>query len=206
MMNDINTIIIKPIIAVPGLYVCRKIIAKQKSIIKKLDKKKWKPLSSSSISRKVQHYGFTYNYKTKSINDPAPKLPKFLKNLQTTLTDICKKLKIISNDYEFNQCIVNNYEKNQAISKHIDIIKYGDVIGCYSIGNSNAIMVFTKGTNRVEIKARPRSLYIMSGDARLKWKHEMLSLKAFPKEHKKEGILPRRISITFRNVPSKGKS
>jgi len=203
MMNDINSITIKPIKKVPGLFVCRRTIVKQKKIIKKLDKKTWIPLSSSNISRKVQHYGYKYNYKSKSIYDSAPKLPDFMKDMEITLTDICKKLKIIKSDYKFNQCIVNNYEKGQAISKHIDVLAYGDVIGCYSIGNRNAIMVFTKGTERVEIKARPKSLYIMSGDARYKWKHEMQTLKAFPKGHKKVGTAPRRISVTFRNVPVK---
>mgnify|MGYP003985362801 FL=1 len=201
MMTDINSITIKSITAVPGLYVCKKIISKQKSIIKNLDKDNWFPLSNSTNSRKVQHYGYKYNYKSSSVRDIAPTLPSYLLNLQSTLTEVCKKFKIINNTYEFNQCIVNNYNKGQAISKHIDALSYGDVIGCYSVGNKTGTMIFTQGNKTIEVKAKPKCLYIMSGDARYKWKHEMKNLGIFPKGHKKEGLEPRRISITFRNVP-----
>lgn len=79
----------------------------------------------------------------------------------------------IDDNYSFNQCIVNNYEAGQGISKRTDVSSYGDVIGCYTFG-SGATMVFKKYTEKYELYVEPNSLYIMSGDARYKWTHEML--------------------------------
>jgi len=69
----------------------------------------------------VQHYGYKYDYKTYNINVKCQPMPEFLNLLKLLLTDICIQLNIINNDYEFNQCIVNNYLPGQGISKHIDV-------------------------------------------------------------------------------------
>lgn len=94
-------------------------------------------------------------------------------------------------DLEMNQCIMNNYYKTQAISKHIDSRQFGSVIGCFTLG-SPGTMRFTCEDKSVDVIVEPNSLYIMSGDARYKWQHEMLRNKH-----------DRHISITFRNVPEK---
>ena len=220
MSSDGNQVIdVKKISKVPGLYVIKNLISKDngKIIINKLDTNgKWKPLSLTKNSRKVQQYGFEYHYKSGNIKVPTDPMPDYIYTLSDKLTYICKKLDIIDDSYNFNQCIVNNYNKGQAISAHIDKTDYGKVIGCYTVGTQAAIMAFTLGSQIYELKAKPNSLYIMSGDARWKWKHEMLPLKSFQKPLKKDsdrntiprristkeqkGIIPRRISITFRQV------
>lgn len=157
------------------------------------------PLSYSINSRLVQFYGYKYDYKFHNIYNKCVGIPEFLMPQKNLLTHICLNLGIINNNYIFNQCIVNNYYPGQGISKHIDIEKYGDVIGCFSL-NSNGTMIFKKGNNKVNLLVKPNSLYIMSGDSRYKWLH-----KLFPKKNdvidnikvKRE----RRISVTFRNVP-----
>lgn len=148
----------------------------------------------------VQHYGYKYDYKTYNINVKFEPMPEFLNLLKLLLTDICIQLNIINNDFEFNQCIVNNYLPGQGISKHIDVKKYCDVIGCFTLG-SGATMTFKNKNEEEYLYVRPYSLYIMSGYARYIWSHEM--------DEKKYDIVDntkikreRRISVTFRNVPS----
>jgi len=182
-------------INIDGLYYIDDIKIDTSNMVSELDKLEWTKLSSNINSRKVQHYGFKYNYSTSNIKEKTDELPYFLEPLKNMLTKFCRKLKLIDDKYEFNQCIINNYESGQGISSHIDTLSYGHTIGCFTIG-SGAIMKFTKDKLDEELFVEKDSLYIMSGDARYKWKHSMPARK---KDNDK--LRDRRISITFRNVP-----
>jgi hypothetical protein len=63
-------------------------------------------------------------------------------------------------------------------------------------------MKFTHREKKVEYEkyVEPNSLYIMSGDARHIWTHEMPSIK-YCIVNKIKIPRNRRVSITFRNVP-----
>jgi len=186
-MSELEVITVKDI---DGLYYIKDVLTIEESskIMEKLDNNnKWIPLSETKNSRLVQHYGYKYDYKSHNIYQQIEDIPEYLQYLSDLSESICNQLQIINDSYKFNQCIVNNYNKGQKISAHIDVIKYGNVICCYTL-NSNGIMRFTKDCKNIDIIVEPNSLYIMSRDSRYKWKHEMLSSKS------------RRISITFRNV------
>lgn len=165
-------------------------------VLDTIDSLDWKSLSDSKNSRKVQHYGYLYDYKsgkTKTKTIPIP-------NEFYPLIDFLKK-KCIENDLkenEFNQVIVNNYEPGQGISAHTDVKDYGGVIGCYTIGGG-ANISFTRENKKYDLYVKTNSLYIMSGESRYKWKHEMSSRKS----DMVNGIKikrNRRVSITFRFV------
>lgn len=167
-------------------------------IMEELDKLEWAPITASPNSRLVQHYGYKYNYDTKNIYEKTQDMPDFIQNLQDVLKEKCLGLDIIDEKYKFNQCIVNNYEKGQGISKHIDLKSFGNVIGCFTIGGGSTV-IFRNGIEKEEIYVEPNSLYIMSDDARYKWTHEispnkndMVNGKRVPRS--------RRISVTFRSV------
>lgn len=170
-------------------------------MVNELDKLEWKPLSSSINSRKVQHYGYLYDYTKYSITKAEYDIPEFMTELSNILITICKDKRIIGKDYIFNQCIVNNYNAGQGISKHIDLKTFGNVIGCFTI-NGGATMRFNLGTKTYNIYTKPRSLYIMSGESRYKWTHEMISVK-YDTINDEKIERKRRISITFRNVKFK---
>jgi alkylated DNA repair dioxygenase AlkB len=172
--------------SIPGLYYIPN--ALKIDIIKTIDDDSisWKPLSDSKNSRKVKQYGYLYNYKNTTAKDKTHPLPDYLQPYHDTLKQYMNEFGL--DDLDMNQCIMNNYYKTQCISKHIDSKHFGSVIGCYTLGSSG-IMRFTCDNDTVDIVVEPNSLYIMSGDARYKWSHEMLRLKH-----------DRRISITFRNV------
>ena len=169
----------------------------EKSLIDFLDEddgKKWKALSDSKNSRKIQHYGYLYNYKTGNTKEKGEPIPDEFQSLIKEISTITRT----SGFKKFNQVIVNNYEDGQGISAHTDVKEYGDVIGCYTIG-SGATMVFSKGEEKYDLYVKPRSVYIMTGESRYKWKHEMPSRKT----DMVGGVRirrGRRISITFRYV------
>ena len=187
---------------VPGLYYINDIKEDLSQIIIELDKLKWIPLSNNVNSRLVQHYGYKYDYKTYNIRTKCDDIPSFLIKLKNILTTVCLELNIINDNYIFNQCIVNNYLPGQGINQHTDVKSYGDVIGCFTLGPTTracrhgATMTFRNKNNKVDLYVKPNSLYIMSGDARYTWTHEM-SQKKYDNDIKRQ----RRISITFRNVP-----
>jgi len=198
--------------AINGLYFIENVLTNEQSaqIIQQLDDdqdNKWIPLSANAqnnASRVVKHFGYKYGYNSYKIDEIAPPMPQNIINLRDILTEKCKELKLFDNlkdkNFVFNQCIVNNYNSGQGIKTHIDLIKFGELIGCFTLG-SGAIMKF-KNTNKDEtydVYTTNCSLYIMSGDARYKWTHEM----PFGKSDIVNGIKidrSRRVSVTFRYV------
>jgi len=194
-------ITVKQISKVPGLYYISNLITNSDELTKELDKNNWLPITNSANSRKVQHFGYLYDYSSRKINIPTTPFSNFLTELANELRDICKQLKLIDDNYIFNQCIVNNYKRGQGISRHTDVKAYGKVIGCYTIG-SGAKMKFVHPKTGIEYEkyVESNSLYIMSGDARHIWTHEMSASTADIVNNIKISR-DRRISITFRNVP-----
>lgn len=189
---------------VPGLYYCKKVISPLDSldIINRLDTNgNWTPLSNAKTSRKVQHYGYFYNYTTYDIHQKALDMPDFVAKLRDTLTDKCRELQLLDDDFVFNQCIINNYEPGEGIHSHKDLCKFGPVIGCFTLG-SGATMRFTNDDDKiVDLYTENGSLYIMSDDARHDWKHAMPSQKYDMVQGVKINR-GRRVSVTFRNVPN----
>lgn len=167
-------------------------------LIEQLDEYEWVPITNSIHSRVVQHYGYRYDYFKQNVAIKCEDIPSFLIPLKDLLTRICLNQNIISPEYNFNQCIVNNYNAKQGISEHIDIDKFGSVIGCFTIG-TGAIMKFTRKDELVELYVEPNSLYIMSGDARYVWKHSMPA-KKYDLIDNIRYERKRRISITFRSL------
>jgi alkylated DNA repair dioxygenase AlkB len=165
-------------------------------IIAALDQLPWSTVTASENSRRYQHFGSTYDYvKRKIIPDAAP-IPEFLEPVRAHLAGYCTEHGLPS---EFNQVIVNDYQPGQGISKHIDIKAYGPVIGCYTFG-SGATMTFRRGEEIFHQHAVADSLYVMSGESRTAWTHEMASRKSDKVDGQtvKRG---RRVSVTFRYAP-----
>ena len=183
-----------------GLYYMENIGEDVSDIFSNLDKLEWIHVNKSNkSSRSVQHYGYKYNYLTHNIKEKCEPLPDFLIKFKKILTDTCTTLGIMDKDYEFNQCIINNYYQGQGISPHIDVKSYGDVIGCFTFGSGTTIK-FRNNEDVFELYVKPNSLYIMSGDSRYKWTHE-ISPNKFDILDGKKIERTRRISVTFRNVP-----
>lgn len=167
--------------------------AEQGSLIARIDKEPWR----NDLKRRVQHYGYRYDYRVREIDKDA-----YLSPLPLWLTQLCEKLKtdqIFST--ALDQVIANEYEPGQGISAHVDCVPcFGGTIASLSLG-SGCMMEFTNSETgvRKSIFLEPCSLIILSGEARYQWQHAIPARKSdiiggikTPRS--------RRISLTFRNV------
>ncbi|KAM9974305.1 hypothetical protein ACTFIR_012826 [Dictyostelium discoideum] len=95
---------------------------------KEIHDKLWEEVNNeewlTDISRRTQHYGYKYNYKSRSLNsgDIAPPFPQWASDL------CCHLMKEGLIDDFPQQLIVNEYKYNQGISAHIDSKIFDNII------------------------------------------------------------------------------
>ena len=171
---------------------------------------KWAPLEIAvDKGRRVQQFGYRFDYRTDDVVRDAHPFPSWLARLGTIAEKHCLSLagcggpEIASASGSsgvaelapaarpgyFNQCIVNDYLPGQRISPHTDAPVFGGVIVSFSLGCA-ADMRFSRADHTPYVlRVAPGSLYVMAGEARRLWRHEMLAQ-----------TVGRRISVTFRRV------
>ena len=178
-------------LAVPGLrYVPGFITEREEDeLISIIDRSEWR----ADIKRRVQHYGWRYDYKARKV-DPS----MFLGRLPDWAEEIARRLVASRLVPQLpDQVIVNEYVKTQGIHTHIDAGSFADGIATISLLESWEMVFREKSTKRkIGQVLERRSLAIMSGDARYRWTHEI------PKRKTEAGRMERgrRISLTFRKV------
>jgi alkylated DNA repair dioxygenase AlkB len=181
----------KPI-GVPGLAYVREFLteAQQADLIAIIDKGEW----NSELRRRVQHFGWRYDYKTREIDmsmrlGPLPPWASALAerlNLEGLLPHVP------------DQVIVNEYVENQGISRHIDCVPcFDDGVAMISLLESWEMIFQKKGEGTQVAKLlEDRSVTVMSGDARYQWSHEIPARYSEPTGLRRQ----RRVSVTFRKV------
>ncbi|MEI8295004.1 MAG: alpha-ketoglutarate-dependent dioxygenase AlkB [Alphaproteobacteria bacterium] len=156
-----------------------------------IDTKQW----ITELKRRVQHYGYKYDYKSRDIDQNH-----YLGQIPDWLHDICEKLRTegIVAHYP-DQVIINEYTPGQGISAHIDCVPcFGNTICSLSLG-SRCVMDFTKNTFKKSILLEPRSLLTLQNDARYLWKHSIPARKS-DRTASANLVRDRRISLTFRSL------
>ena len=160
-------------------------------VVTVIDQSAW----SSELQRRVQHYGWRYDYRAREIDSSMRlgPLPEWAARLARRLVSN----RILSEVPD--QVIVNEYVGNQGISRHVDSeSSFADGIAMISLLESWE-MVFRekkKQGRKVLQRLERRSAAIMTGDARYRWTHEIPKRKQEPGRVKRG----RRISLTFRKV------
>lgn len=154
----------------------------------------------TDIKRRVQHYGWKYDYKARSID-----YSMYLGDLPFWVIPIADRLYQSGYLSSFpDQLIINEYQPGQGIANHVDCEPcFGETIISISLG-SKCVMDFInlKSKEKIEVMLEPRSLVIISGESRYNWTHGIASRKTDTfMDRKFERQL--RISLTFRNVISK---
>lgn len=159
----------------------------EKYVVQEIDKNPW----SNELKRRVQHYGYKYDYTKKNIN------------ASMRVDPLCPWMKVYANKLKNyfeeipDQAIINEYLPGQGIARHIDCQPcFKKTIASLSL-LSSCILEFTskKDQTKHELLLEPRSLLILSGEARYEWFH------GIPARKEDHGIQrQRRISVTFRNV------
>lgn len=188
---------------IPGLTYVQEFLSEDEEtrIIEEIDRCDW----SAELQRRVQHYGWRYDYKAGQV-DPAMRLgplPPWAENVARRLVErgLVPKLP--------DQVIVNEYVGNQGIARHVDSKEsFEDGIAMVSMLESWE-MVFRERRDKRKLNQmlEQRSVAIIKGDARYLWTHEIPKRKTEPStvlkpSGKKPTRVPRkrRVSLTFRKV------
>ena len=182
-------------LGVPGRTLHSNIIPPdyEQSLISWLDTQPW----STTLNRRTQQYGYTYDYVSRIIRPSDNPLHGKVLELAEWLND--------SQIMVPDQCIVNEYNRDQGIGAHIDLLGFGPRIISLSVGaDTNFIFKNYQTKESVTLDVPSRSILIMDGDARYIWTHEIpkrITITVDGKRMTKPGDY-RRISLTFRTVPS----
>lgn len=176
---------------VPGLvYAANFLTADESSqILAELEQAEWR----TDLSRRVQHYGWRYDYTRRTIDQSMRlgPLPEWALNVAGRL----RRAGLIR--HMPDQVIVNEYVGNQGISQHADCEPcFADGIAMVSLIEGWEMIFRPIGGNGKVVKLlEPGSVAVMSGDARYKWTHEIPFRKT---ENRRPRT--RRVSLTFRKV------
>jgi alkylated DNA repair dioxygenase AlkB len=167
---------------VPGLSIAENAISKEyhDKLVRHVNEGEW----DTRLSRRVQHFGYLYDYKVKNLEKgSAPPLPEWSLELCSDLIakGLIEKLP--------DQLIINEYKVNQRISKHTDAKVFGPVIFSISLGSSCDIAFSKRDGSEKIFRINNCTFLKMEDDARNWWSHETKPLKN-----------GKRYSLTFRYV------
>ncbi|KAL1830558.1 hypothetical protein ACET3Z_000209 [Daucus carota] len=205
---------------IPGLCLIHDFITieEEKELLAAVDSRPWKSLAK----RRVQHYGYEFCYETRNVNTNQylGELPAFA----SPLLDKISSFEELSNSLEMglDQLTVNEYPPGVGLSPHIDTHSAfeGSIFSLSLAGP--CIMEFRKYTDgdwrlksldsEVEnsdcssnflkraIYLPPRSILLLSGEARYAWHHYIPHHKV---DFVNESVIrraSRRVSFTIRKV------
>ncbi len=169
------------------------------ALVQEIDQNDWFIVPKST--RRVQHYGYRYDYTSGSTNQPAPPFPPLLQHLANTIAQMGYMV-------QPQQAIINEYDKTQGIGAHYDRLEYGPIITSVSLlEDTNMNFAGRPNTSyagqKQEVLLSRRSLLVMSGPYRQQFTHAIpkRSTVTYPDDKrvaKKADY--RRISVTFRTL------
>ena len=180
---------------VPGLLYMENFLMcdEEHSLMTHIDSSPW----LSDLRRRVQHYGWRYNYRERMVHpdDYIGPLPEWMVQIVRRLV----ATNIIDKETVIDQAIVNEYLPGQGIAAHIDQPSmFGREVVTISMGSA-VTMDFSRGDATHHIRLHPCSVARLREDARYKWTHAIPSRKSDPGPCSR---VPRgrRVSLTFRGV------
>jgi len=171
----------------PGLELVRDFLTleEERALLACVDECEW----DTTLKRRTQHYGHRYSYASGSAAALAPPIPEWCAPYVDRLVE--RGLLRVRPD----QMIVNEYVPGQGIAGHVDsTVHFADGIASVSLG-SDTVMDFTLGAIKREVLLPRRSVVVMHGEARYRWRHGISARKS--DRGVKRG---RRVSLTFRKM------
>ena len=161
------------------------------TLIDFIKKENW----NTTLSRRTQHYGYKYNYKSRSITDDdyLGDFPEWLSTLIDYVMDNANLKR------RPDQVIINEYTPGQGISPHIDAKHLFDDHICSLSLSSDVIIIFSRYQEKKDIHLKRCSFLEMEGIARYRWCHRIVSRKS-DKINVVKQMRNTRYSITFRKV------
>ena len=145
--------------------------AEEQRILLRISQAPW----MTDLSRRVQHYGYRYDYRAtgNGRHAPAPAFPRWA-------TVIGDRLAPYFDGAMPEQCIVNEYRPGQGIGMHADHASFGDIVVSLSLGDAwtmnfrprSARPYVRYGLASDEVALLPRrSALVLRGEARSAFMH-----------------------------------
>ena len=156
--------------------------------------------SEIGMQRRVQHYGYKFDYQTKNIDitEKIGELPDFC-------DPFIKKLKEAM-PHPPDQLTINEYHPGQGIRKHVDTHSAFED-GIASLSLSSAVVFEMRHpideNKRKSLLIKPRTLLIMTKESRYLWYHLIAARKTDLVRGELVERKGTRISLTFRKVRAK---
>lgn len=161
----------------------------ERLLVQSIDGQEW----STALSRRVQHYGWRYDYKRRSVraDDYLGLLPEFLGPLVERVAQECGLVA--------DQAIVNEYLPGQGIAPHVDCEPcFGPIIAMVALASDVQLdfVELSSGADWSVAFAR-RSLVALTGPARSSWSHAIAKRR---RDSRFDITRQRRVSVTFRTI------
>ena len=167
----------------------------QHALIERIDTEPWR----TDLERRVQHYGWRYDYQTRTVKPDMELGP-----LPDWVAEIARRLYVEAKLFGRvpDQAIVNEYRPGQGIALHADRQCFGETVATVSLGDDwemrfRPVGGTSKDDRRIML-ARGSAL-ILTGDSRSLWMHGIDKRKT-EKSLAGERDRQRRLSLTFRTM------
>ncbi len=156
------------------------------------------------LSRRVQHFGYKYDYSARRLDDSAHigPLPDWLARLALRVRSATSEEAkcLLDAQRPFEQAIINEYERGQGIAPHVDRDCFGPVVATVSLGSAVNMDFRCDATSDGYVqRLEPGSLLLLHGVARSKWRHGIAKRRTDIWDGRKIERR-RRVSITFRTI------
>jgi len=166
--------------------------AEEMRLLAEIEREPW----LAALKRRVQHYGYRYDYKARKVDRSM-----FLGPLPGWAQSLAARLAVDQFMDPPDQLIVNEYVPGQGIAAHVDCVPcFGPVVCSVTLGSGCAMdLSALHGGGKETLYLERGSLLTLSGDARYAWRHAIPSRKSDARGNE---IIPRgrRVSLTFRTI------
>jgi alkylated DNA repair dioxygenase AlkB len=138
-------------------------------------------------NRRVTSFGLRYDYERRAV-ESADGFPAFLAELRKKIAAFARR-----DVDEFQQGGVNEYPPGAGIGWHKDKPQFGAIVGVSLLAPATMRLRLPSGANwiRRSQEVKPRSIYILDGEARTKWEHSVPPVHSL------------RYSLTFRTLATR---
>ena len=143
--------------------------AEERRLLQRIAEAPW----MTDIGRRVQHYGFNYDYRGSGPPVPAAPFPRWAEVMADRLAPWFEGAVP-------EQCIVNEYRPGQGIGMHADHAQFGPVVASLSLADDwpmrfrpRSVRPYARdGVPGDEVVVLPRrSALVLAGPARTAWMH-----------------------------------
>ena len=187
---------LQEVVTVPGLKFIEGFLTpdEQAECVRRVDAadSEWR----NDLSRRVQHYGWRYDYKARAITPDMHigALPDWLTTLAQKLYDETRLF-----DRVPEQVIVNEYQPGQGIAMHIDHKGFGPTVCTISLLDDWEMDFAQHWKDKTPALLQRGSCVLLTDSSRSDWQHGIAPRKTETLDNGRRDR-KRRLSLTFRTV------